>query len=165
MFPKNCMTGQQCSWTLSLLGFWDLLQQQNATSPRGAVCAQLDGQVLRLDPGAPLLILGAHQRGQDRDGSHRGHPEAAEGGAAGQAADAVTVCTSEAAKTAAGKRSQSQWKVEKYSGACVNVSSETVHVVETMCQSSALCLGYLDMFPMSLIGAIVSVFFGRLKKK
>lgn len=104
MFPKNFMTCQQCSWTLSLLGFWDLLQQQNAASPQGAVCAQLDGQVLRLDPGAPLLILGAHQRGQGRDGGHSGHPEAAEDGAAGQAADAVTVCPSEAAKTAAGKR-------------------------------------------------------------
>lgn len=104
MFPKNFTTCQQCGWSRSLPGFWDLLQQQDAASPRGAVCAQLDGQVLRLDPGTPLLILGAHQRGQGRDGGHRGHSEAAEDGASGQAADAVTVCTSEAAETAAGKR-------------------------------------------------------------
>lgn len=158
------MTCQQCNWTSFSSRFLGTCYNSRMLQVHGAVCAQLDGQVLRLDPGAPLHPRSPPAR-PDRDGSHRGHPEAAEGGVAGQAADAVTACTSETAKTAAGKRSQSQWKVEKYSGAHVNVFSETVHVVETMCHSSALCLGYLDMFPMSLIGAIGGVFFEGKKKK
>ena len=44
--------------------------------------------------------------------------------------------------------------------ACLNVSSETVHI-ETTCHSSELHRGYLGTFPRSLIVAILSVFFER----
>lgn len=90
-----------------LAGFWHLLQQPSVANARGALRSKLDGKVLFLGPRAHLLIFGTHHRGPNRHGSHGRHPEAAEDGAAGSAADAGAVCTLEAAEAATGKGEQS----------------------------------------------------------